>query len=183
MRAITMPNWEKMTSAIKLSALLSGRVMDVRKLKKALLTRYSFTEDGYIQRLMDVKPETDETQDQFVVQLKNYLAKWLKLSGSSPGHFAALVDLIVKEQFINDSSEELAVFLVQRGPKDMVELTTWPQQYLIAHMQQLGVKNKTTVQPKHTEQRKPTQSKPDTTQGRKRLLQCYRCLSYGHRQS
>ena len=68
MRAITIQNWEKMTSAIKLSALLSGRVMDVRKLKKALLTRYSFTEDGYIRRLMDVKPETDETQDQFVVQ-------------------------------------------------------------------------------------------------------------------
>ena len=30
---------------------------------------------------------------------------------------------------------------------------------------------------------KPTQSKLDTTQGRQRLLQCYRCQDYGHGQS
>ena len=33
------------------------------------------------------------------------------------------------------------------------------------------------------EQRKPTQSKLDMTQGRQRLLQCYRCHGCGHRQS
>ena len=44
--------------------------------------------------------ETEETPDQFVIRLKNYLAKWLELSGSSPQNFDALVDLIVKEQFI-----------------------------------------------------------------------------------
>ena len=54
------------------------------KLEKALLTRYSFTENGYRQRLRDVKADTDETSDQFVVHLKNYLAKWLELSESSP---------------------------------------------------------------------------------------------------
>ena len=53
-------------------------------------------------------------KDQFVIHLRNYLA------------------LIVKEQFINDCSEELAVYLLER-PKDLVELTTWAQQYLIAH--------------------------------------------------
>ena len=52
-------SWEKDTWAIKLSALLTGRAMDVYtrmsdadasdydKLKKALLTRYNYTEDGY----------------------------------------------------------------------------------------------------------------------------------------
>ena len=51
--------WEKVTWAIMLSALLSGRAVDVYtsmsnddaneydKLKKALLTGYSFTEVGY----------------------------------------------------------------------------------------------------------------------------------------
>ena len=51
-------SWEKDTWAIKLSALLTGRAMDVYtrmsdadasdydKLKKALLTRYNYTEDG-----------------------------------------------------------------------------------------------------------------------------------------
>ena len=56
-------SWEKNTWAIKLSALLTGRAMDVYtrmsdadandrdKLKKALLTRYSYTEDGCRKRL------------------------------------------------------------------------------------------------------------------------------------
>ena len=47
-------------------------------------------------------------------RLKNYLAKWIELSGSSSGDFDALVDLIVKEQFINACSGELAVYLLER---------------------------------------------------------------------
>ena len=121
-------SWEKDTWAIKLSALLTGRAMDVYtrmsdadasdydKLKKALLTRYNYTEDGYRKRFREATPETEETPDQFVIRLKNYLAKWLELSGSSPDNFDALVDLIVKEQFINACSEELAMYLLERGP-------------------------------------------------------------------
>ena len=117
------PSWEKDTWAIKLSALLTGRAMDVytrmsdadasdyEKLKKALLTRYNYTEDGYRKRFREATPETEETPDQFVIRLKNYLAKWLELSGSSPANFDALVDLIVKEQFINACSEDLAIDL------------------------------------------------------------------------
>ena len=96
-------SWEKDTWAIKLSALLTGRAMDVYtrmsdaeasdydKLKKALLTRYNYTEDGYRKRFREDTPETEETPDQFVIRLKNYLAKWLELSGSSPQNFDALV--------------------------------------------------------------------------------------------
>ena len=187
-------SWEKDTWAIKLSALLTGRAMDVYtrmsdadasdydKLKKALLTRYNYTEDGYRKRFREATPKTEETPDQFVIRLKNYLAKWLELSGSSPQNFDALVDLIVKEQFINACSEDLAMYLLERGPKDLVELTTWAQKYLIARKEQLG-KSKATVQPRRADQKKTTQSKPDSSQGRQRSLQCYRCRGFGHRQS
>ena len=187
-------SWEKDTWAIKLSALLTGRAMDVYtrmsdvdasnydKLKKALLTRYNYTEDGYRKRFREATPETEETPDQFVIRLKNYLAEWLELSGSSPQNFDALVDLTVKEQFINACSEDLAMYLLERGPKDLVELTTWAQKYLIAHKEQLG-KTKATVHPRRADQKKTTQSKPDSSQGRQRSLQCYRCHGFGHRQS
>ena len=155
---------------------------DYDKLKKALLTRYNYTEDGYRKRFREATPETEETPDHFVIRLKNYLAKWLELSGSSPDNFDALVDLIVKEQFINACSEDLAMYLLERGPKDLVELTTWAQKYFIAHKEQLG-KSKATVQPRRVDQKKTTQSKPDSSQGRQRLLQCYRCRGFGHRQS
>ena len=62
--------------------------------------------------------------DQYIVRLKNYLAKWLELSGSSSGDFYIIVDLIVKEQFINACSQELGLYLLERGPKDLVELAT-----------------------------------------------------------
>ena len=69
---------------------------------------------------------------QFVIRMNKYLAKWLKL-GSSPVDFDTLVDLIAKEQFINACSEDLAINLLDIGPKDLVALTTWAQKYLIAH--------------------------------------------------
>ena len=121
--------------------------------------------------------------DQFIVRSKNYLTKWLELSGSSSGDFDAIVDLIVKEQFINACSEELAVYLLEKGHEDLVELATRTQQYLMANKQQLGGKTKSTVQPKCAEPRRQTQSKLDITQGRQTSLQCYRCQGYGHRQS
>ena len=176
-------SWEKDTWAIKLSVLLTGRAMDVYtrmsdadasdydKLKKALLTRYNYTEDGYRKRFREATPETEETPDQFFIRLKNYLAKWLELSGSSPQNFDALVDLIVKEHLLNACSEDLAMYLLERGLKDLVELTTWAQKYLIAHKEQL-CKSKATVQPRHADQKKTIQSKPDSSQGRQRSLQC-----------
>ena len=121
-------SWEKDAWAVKLSALLTGRAMDVYtrmsdtdasdcdKLKKALLTRYNYTEDSYRKGFIEATPETEETPDQFVIRLKNYLAKWLELSGSSSANFNALVDLKVKEQFINTCSEDLAMYLLERGP-------------------------------------------------------------------
>ena len=88
----------------------------------------------------------------------------------------------MKEQFINACSEDLAMYLLERGPKDLVELTTWAQKYLIAHKEQL-IKSKATVQCRRADQKKTTQSKPDLSQGCQRSLQCYRCHGFGHKQS
>ena len=62
-----------------LSTLLTGRAKNVYttmsdtdandpdKLKKALLTIQNYTEDGFRKRFREVKPETEEMPDQFVV--------------------------------------------------------------------------------------------------------------------
>ena len=52
---------------------------------------------------------------------------------------------------------------------DFTKATSSSQEQTIAHT-------------KRTEQRKPTQSKPDMTQGCQRSLQGYRCQGYAHRQ-
>ena len=68
------------------------------------------------------------------------------------------------------------MYLLERGPKDLVESTTWVQKYMIAHKQQLGGKRKATVQPRRVDLKKSTQSKPDLSQGRQRSLQCYQLV-------
>ena len=95
---------------------------DYDKLKKTLLTRYNFTADGCRKRFREVKPETEETPE--VVR-----TFWKQSWGLDD-----LIDLIVKEQFIKACSEELAMYLLERGPKDLIELTTWAQQYPIARI-------------------------------------------------
>ena len=82
----------------KLPSFMDTDASDYDMLKNTLLTRYNYTENGYRKRFREATPETEETPDQFVFRLKNYLAKWLELSGSSPENFDALVDLKVKVQ-------------------------------------------------------------------------------------
>ena len=71
--------WEKAGWATKLSALLSGRALEVYsrlseeaasdydKMKIALMRRYDLTEDGYRRKFRTSKPEIDESPDQFIV--------------------------------------------------------------------------------------------------------------------
>ena len=65
--------WKKTGWATKLSALLSGRAMDVYSRLSgedamALMKRYDVTEDGYCRMFRACKPETDESPDQFIVR-------------------------------------------------------------------------------------------------------------------
>ena len=71
------------------------------------------------------------------------------------------------------------MYLLERGTKDLVELTTWAQKYLIAHKQQLSGKSKTTILPKRADQKKLTQSKPDSPE----VATVLSLSAFGHRQS
>ena len=84
--------WEKTGWASKLSALLSGRALEVYsrlseeaaqdydRVKLALMKRYDLTEDGYHRKFRASKPEVDESPEQFIVLLERYLLRWLELS-------------------------------------------------------------------------------------------------------
>ena len=59
--------------------------------KEALLHRYNLTEEGYRKRFRESQPDYSETPQQYLVQLQNYLEKWIQLS---PGK--NISDLILK---------------------------------------------------------------------------------------
>ena len=75
-------NWNVENWAVSLSALLTGKALDVYSrlsdedannyelLKRALLKRYELTEDGYYKKFKNCKPEEGESPQQFTLELK-----------------------------------------------------------------------------------------------------------------
>ena len=96
------------------------------------------------------------------------MLRWLEMSNAERS-FEGLKGLIVKEQFIDSCTRELAIHLRERAPETLVQIAKIADQYLEAHEKHLFsfVSKKSQVQPK-AEEKKTTQS--DAT-----ALQCYKC--------
>ncbi|CAH3022482.1 unnamed protein product [Porites evermanni] len=140
-RFATTAKGEKTGWASKLSALLSGRALEVysrlseeaaqdyERMKLALMKRHDLTEDGYRRKFRASKPEVDESPEQFIVRLDRYLLRWLELSKTERS-FEGLKDLIVKEQFIDSCPKELAIHLRERAPETLVQIAEIADQYI-----------------------------------------------------
>ena len=160
-RFATVAKWDKTGWASKLSALLSGRALEVYsriseeaaqdydRVRLALMKRYDLTEDGYRRKFRASKPEVEESPDQFIVRLEMYLLRWLDLSKTDRS-FEELKDLIVKEQFIESCPKELAVHRRERAPETLAQMAKIADQYLEAHGKHLfsAGSKKPPVQPK-----------------------------------
>ena len=185
-RFATTNNWDRVSWAVSLSALLTGKALDVYsrmsddaaidydQLKTALLKRYDFTEDGYRVKFRRAQPETGESPEQFIVRLGSYLQKWITLSNTEET-LDGVCDLIVREQFINTCPRDLSIHLRERAPQNLQELAKIADQFLVAHGKQLY----TTFQSGKDE-------KPISKEGGRRdydpyTLQCFICRGYGHR--
>ena len=185
-RFATTAKWEKTGWASKLSALLSGRALEVYsrlseeaaqdydRVKLALMKRYDLTEDGYRRKFRASKPEVDESPEQFIVRLDRYLLRWLELSNTDRS-FEGLKDLIVKEQFIDSCPKELAIHLRERAPETLVQIAKIADQYLEAHGKHLfsPASRKPVVQPQKEEAKN---QQNDST-----MVVCFKCNARGHR--
>jgi hypothetical protein len=136
--------WDKGTWAISLSPLLTGKGLqvytslpvtdssDYEKLKKALLKRYQLTAEGFQKKFREDRPSEGESVYQFIARMKRYLQRWIDLSDIEQT-FDGLCNLIIREQFVNSCNAELAVFIRERVPKNIDEMTKLAEQYLEAH--------------------------------------------------
>ena len=97
-----------------------------------ICTRYNFTEDGYRQRFREAKPANHESPSQFVVRLRNFFNKWVKLSNSE-ATYEGVVSLMILEQFINSCPKELSIHLKKRKLKTVEEMAEGDEQYLFTH--------------------------------------------------
>ncbi|KAJ8044409.1 hypothetical protein HOLleu_07148 [Holothuria leucospilota] len=144
-RYATSQNWDKDTEwVINLSALLKGKALDVYSrlplkescnydtLKKALFRKYHLTEQGFRQKFRWARPEIGEDPFQFAVRLDNLLTRWVEMAEINPT-YSELRGLLIREQFLNACSKELAIFIRERKPGTIDSVTKLAEQYLDAH--------------------------------------------------
>ena len=141
----TTQKWPESKWAVYLGALLRGKALEVYSrlsvddandygiLKTALLRRFNFTEEGFKRKFHTAKPEINEAPAQFIARLSNYFSRWLDFSGIEKT-FEALRDLMVREQYLDACTVDLAVFLRERALTDLADLAEVAQKYLDAHV-------------------------------------------------
>ena len=189
--------WREDTWAVSLSSLLTGKGLEVYTsmppeqaddypaLKKAVLKRYQLTEEGFRLKFRDSKPEQGETVFQFMARLVRYFSRWAE-TAEVDGTFESLVDLIIREQFIQTCSPELALFLKERMLKSRAEVTKYAEQYIEAHGGSIasrrpnklsnGAYNKQPQRPVASSASKPLQAHRPS--GQKPV--CFICRKEGH---
>ena len=183
-RYATIANWPQVNWATYLSALLGGKALNVycrlsqedaldyERLKVALLQRYNYTEQGYRQRFREAKLEDAENPNQFIVRLRNYLTQWVKLSDVESS-FEGVVELMVKEQFLNSCSKELSVHLMEWKPQSLREFAA------TAHDMKLSSQNFNAE--KNVGAPRPEGRTPDVSLAAIEGLKCFSCGRLGHK--
>ncbi|KAH6922610.1 hypothetical protein HPB50_017284 [Hyalomma asiaticum] len=141
---------------------------DFAKLKSTLLQRYWYTEEGYRVNSREAKPKNGETGHQYVGRLLGNFDHWQEMA-KTEGTYDALRDRVVSEQLIQ-CDEKLAIFLNERGCKDLNSLAETADHYLQAQGQQESAYTKS-----GTSAREPSraQGKPH----------CFLCSKRGHEPS
>jgi transposase InsO family protein len=136
-------DWKKKSWGVNLSALLQGKGVSTYNrlspidannydiLKPELLKAYHLTEDGFREKLRSAKPEQNESAQQFLARITDYLDRWIDLSETHRS-FVGIVDLLLREQFISSCSKDMAIFIKERHPKDVKEMAIMASQYIDA---------------------------------------------------
>ena len=193
--------WPQKDWAVSLSALLKGKSLEVysrlsiaeandyKKVKTALLRRFALTQEGFRQKFRSCLPESSESAPQFAVRIESFLIRWIEMAGAEKS-FNGLKDLLLREQFINASQTDLALFLKERKPGNISEMADLAEQYLEAHGNLFMTQDKLATQEKKPDKvdtvKHEIRSKPygegakSMTAGGKQLRTCYFCKKQGH---
>ncbi|RUS68487.1 hypothetical protein EGW08_023751 [Elysia chlorotica] len=105
----------------------------------------------------------------FIVRLKTYLERWMKLA-EAPQTYEALRDLFVKEQFLDSSPADLSTYLRERRLADLEEVARSAELFLTARKRQLSDRARQGIT---REQNRPSSSKEEE-------IICHICRKPGH---
>src|SRR5260221_12856481 len=112
--------------------LSKDEIKDYDLLSQALLERFLLTAEHFRQSFRSKKIESGETYSQYMSRLSGLLSKWTELSGTE-STYSDLRSLILREQFLQQASPELAIFLKEREFDSLSSLTHAADLFQEAH--------------------------------------------------
>ena len=107
------------------TAMTDADAKDYNRVKAAIFQRYDINEETYRRRFRAIKPLENETPVELAIRVQDLAEKWLKDCGNR----AAVVDAIVKEQFIEVLPEEVRVWVKERKPRTTQEAGRLAEDY------------------------------------------------------
>ena len=93
------------------AAMTDADARDYDRVKAAIFQRYDINEETYRCRFRAIKPLENETPVELAIRVQDLAEKWLKDCGNR----AAVVDAVVKEQFIEVLPEEVRVWVKEEA--------------------------------------------------------------------
>ena len=175
--------WPKENWCTSLSALLTGRALEVfcrlseseaidyDRVKEVLQKRYNLTEDGYRQKFRTCTADDGENPSMFIVRLKTYLERCMKLS-EKPQTYDGLRDLCIREQFLDSSPVDLSTYLRERKLPTLDEVAQSADLFLTARKRELS----NSVKPVTFNSQSKT-----TVANKPEIPTCYICQRQRHR--
>ena len=113
------------------AAMAADSARDYEQLKVAILRRYNINEETYRQRFRARKLRSGEPPQEFITRLHDLASRWTRECKTA----AAVVDLLVREQFLSGLPEEVRVHVKERSPNTSKEAAELAEGYLQAHPQ------------------------------------------------
>jgi len=117
------------------AAMSDEDAKDYELVKAAIFRRYDINEETYRRRFREVKPKEKETPVELVIRVRDLAEKWLQGSRDR----RAVVDELVKEQFIEVLPDEVRVWVKERKPRTSEEAGRLAEDYRQARKKDLWV--------------------------------------------
>ena len=105
--------------------------LDYDKVRQAILKRYELTPESYCTKLRASHKGSDETFAEWGVRASQLFDRWVEGEGVEKGSCEKLRDLLIREQLLKNSPR--VVWLCERKPKTVEELTELADHYLATH--------------------------------------------------
>ena len=107
------------------TAMTDADAKDYDRVKAAIFQQYDINEEMYHRRFCAIKPLENKTPVELAIRVKDLAKKWLKDCGNR----AAVVDIVVKEQFIEVLPEEVRAWVKERKSRTTQEAGRLVEEY------------------------------------------------------